>query len=294
MIPDAAIPLDALKQLNAKVDILIAELVLPETTVNDVLLDASLQDGALRIDKFRVSDQRGMLTGNLKVLPSAEGAQLNTAIEGTKVSLGLTPSGPDAVDLLPSYDFQVKIAATGATVREMAASLDGTVRLLGGSGQTKGIPAWFMRDFTAEIVGAVNPLSKKESYTKIECIAVLLRSVDGQVDGQPALVLQTDKLRIISVASIDLETEKLEASFETSARKGLGIGVTDLITPFTKVSGTLSNPTLVVDAERAGTAVATLGLSIIAKKTRDRWFSDEDPCAKEVLKADEEMKIQQQ
>jgi hypothetical protein len=209
------------------------------------------------------------------------------------VTLGLTPSSPDAVDLLPSYDFQVKMAASGATVREMAASLDGTVRLVGGSGQTKGIPAWFMRDFTAEIVGAVNPLSKKDPYTKIECITVLLRSVDGQVDGQPALVLQTDKLKIISVAFIDLGTEKIDATFETSARKGLGISVSDLITPFTKVSGTLGKPMLTVDAARSGKAAATLGLSIIAKKTKDRWFSDKDPCGKEVLKADEEMKTQQ-
>jgi hypothetical protein len=150
-----------------------------------------------------------------------------------------------------------------------------------------------MRDITAEIVGAVNPFSKKDPYTKIECIAVLLRSVDGQVDGQPALVLQTDKLKIISVAFIDLATEKIDVTFETSARKGIGIGVSDFITPFTKVSGTMANPTLTLDAERGSTAVATLGLSIIAKKTRERWFSAKDPCGKEVLKADEEMKTQQ-
>jgi hypothetical protein len=280
--------------LNARVDISVGELVMRESTVNDVLLDASLQDGALRVDKFRFSGQRGTLAGNLEVLPAAEGAQLNTALEGTSVTLGLTPITPDAVDLLPSYDFQVKMVASGATAREMAASLDGTVRLVGGSGQTKGIPAWFMRDFTAEIVGTVNPMSKKDPYTKIECIAVLLRSVDGQVEGQPALVLQTDKLRIISVAFIDLETEKLEASFETSARKGLGIAVTDLITPFTKLSGTLAKPKLTVDAGATGKAAATLGLGIIAKKTKDRWFSAKDPCGKEVLKADEEMKTQQQ
>ena len=294
VIPDTAIPLDELKQLNARVDISVGELVLPETTVNDVLLDASLQDGALRVDNFRVAGQRGTLAGNLEVLPTAEGADLNTALEGTRVTLGLTTTTPDAVDLLPSYDFQVKMAASGATVREMAASLDGTVRLVGGSGQTKGIPAWFMRDFTSEIVGAVNPLSKKDPYTKIECITVLLRSVDGQVDGQPALVLQTDKLKIISVAFIDLGTEKVDATFETSARKGLGIGVTDLITPFTKVSGTMAKPALTVDAARSGKAAATLGLGILAKKTKERWFSDKDPCGKEVLKADEEMKALQQ
>jgi len=293
VIPDTPIPLDQLRQLNARVDISVGEMVLRETTVNDVLLDASLQDGALRINKFGVSGRRGTLAGNLEVLPTAAGAQLNTAIEGTKLTLGLTPSSPDAVDLLPSYDVQVKMAATGATVREMAASLDGTVRLVGASGQTKGIPSWFMRDFASEIVGAVNPLSKKDPYTKIECVTVLLRAIDGQVNGQPALVLQTDKLKIVSVAFIDLGTEKVDATFETSARKGLGIGFTDLITPFTKVSGTMANPKLTLDAGRSGQAAATLGLSIIAKKTKERWFPDKDPCGKEVLKADAEMRALQ-
>jgi hypothetical protein len=70
--------------------------------------------------------------------------------------------------------------------------------------------------------------------------------------------------------------------------------ITDLITPFTKVSGTLAKPMLRVDAGRTGKAAAILGLGIIAKKTKERWFSEKDPCGKEVLKADEEMKALQQ
>jgi hypothetical protein len=122
----------------------------------------------------------------------------------------------------------------------------------------------------------------------------LLRSVAGQVDGQPALVLQTDKLNILGVAFIDLGTEKIDVKFETAARKGIGIGAADFITPFTKVSGTMANPVLAFDTEeaikRGGVTAATLGLSWITKKVKNRYFSSKDPCGDEVAAADEEMR----
>ena len=196
--------------------------------------------------------------------------------------------------LLPHYNFKLKMAAEGATVRNMAASLDATLRLEGGSGQVKGVPGWFARDFTSEIVDTVNPFSKQESSARIECIAVLLRAVDGQLEGQPALVVQTDKLNIIGVAFIDLGSEKIDVKFETAARTGIGIGATDFIAPFTKVTGTLASPHLSVDSEqtvtRGGTAALTLGASFIARKVKSRFFSPADPCGKSVADADAEMK----
>ena len=294
VIPDTPLPMGLLQQLNAKVDISIGELVLRETIVHEAVLHGALQSGTLRIDRFGLAGQRGTLAGMLEVLPTAEGAQVNAVVDGSQMTLGLTPTGPDALGLIPRYDIQLKLAAGGATVRDLAASLDGTLRLVGGSGQTKGIPAWFVRDFTAEVVDTVNPFSKKEGFTRIQCFAVLLRSVAGQVDGVPALVLQTDKLNIVGVAFVDLGTEAIDVKIETAARKGLGISVADFITPYTKIGGTLAQPELAFDIDEAvvrGTkTVVTLGTLWIAKKVKSRFFSPEDPCGISVTEADEEMR----
>ena len=129
------------------------------------------------------------------------------------------------------------------------------MRLVGGSGQTKGIPTWFMRDVTAEVIEKVNPFRKKDPFMHIQCFTVLLRSVGGQVDGVPAVVLQTDKLNIIS--------------------------------------GTMAEPKLAFDTEEAVTrgtqTVATLGTAWIAKKVKSRFFGPKDPCGKAVAEADAEM-----
>jgi hypothetical protein len=232
--------------------------------------------------------------GQFELLPVAEGAAVSAAIGGNNMTVGLTPSSPDAIDNLPSYDLQLNMAGRGRTVRDMASSLNGTLRLVGGSGQVKSMPNWFVRDLIAEVADTVNPFTRQEGYATINCAAILLRSVDGQIDGVPALVLQTDKLNILSVAYIDLGTEAIDVKFETSPRKGIGVGIADFITPYTKISGTMANPMLTLDAEeavkRGATTIATLGTSWIAKKVKNRFFSEEDPCGAEAAKADEEMR----
>ena len=78
------------------------------------------------------------------------------------------------------------------------------------------------------------------------------------------------------------------------SRKGIGIGAADFVTPYTKISGTMANPQLAFDTEeaitRGATTVATLGTSWLAKKAKNRFFSEKDPCGAEVAKADEEMR----
>ena len=56
------------------------------------------------------------------------------------------------------------------------------------------------------------------------------------------------------------------------------------------VTGTLGNPLLTVDPEgtiiQGGAAIATGGLSILAKGFKDRFFSNRDPCGTALLDAD--------
>jgi uncharacterized protein involved in outer membrane biogenesis len=293
LIPDTPIPVDALRELNAKAKLAIGELVLPNGPVKDVRLDGSLQDGALRIERFALAGDRGTLDGKLELLPTAAGARISGNIDGAEMTLGLTPTTPGDLAMVPRYDFQAKLDARGTTVRELASSLDGTLRLVGGGGRTKGVPAWFLRDTTTEIFDTVNPFSKKEGFTSIQCFTILLRSVDGEIDGQPALVLQTDKLNIVGVAFVNLKTEGIDVKIETAARKGLGIGVADFVTPYTKIGGTLASPALGFDAEeavaRGAQTAATLGTSWLAKKVKSRFFGPKDPCGKAVAEADAEM-----
>ncbi len=119
---------------------------------------------------------------------------------------------------------------------------------------------------------------------------ILLRLKDGIVDGQPAAILQTDRLRIFANANVDLKSEKLNATIRTVPTKGLGLSFSDLINPYTMIGGTLASPSLTLDPEGAliegGAAVATGGISILAMRFKDRFLSAKDACGKAVADAD--------
>ncbi|MBT8443337.1 MAG: hypothetical protein KJO13_01240, partial [Gammaproteobacteria bacterium] len=90
-----------------------------------------------------------------------------------------------------------------------------------------------------------------------------------------------------------LGTEAIDVKIETAARKGLGIGAADFVTPYTKISGTMAQPALAFDAEeavaRGAQTAATLGTAWLAKKVKGRFFGPKDPCGKAVAEADAEM-----
>ena len=96
--------------------------------------------------------------------------------------------------------------------------------------------------------------------------------------------MQTGMLNIFARGQIDLKTERIDLRFDTSARSGIGVSLSDFVNPFVGITGTLSNPSLGVDPENAmfegGFAYATGGLSIIFKGLFNRWFGSNDPCAR--------------
>jgi hypothetical protein len=104
---------------------------------------------------------------------------------------------------------------------------------------------------------------------------------DGMVNVFP-VIIQTDQVTILSQGVIDLDTEKIDFSFHTKTRKGLGLSVGMLINPFIRVGGNLASPVLELDpagsAIKGGLAVATAGLSLVAKSVSDRFLSSKNPC----------------
>jgi hypothetical protein len=141
------------------------------------------------------------------------------------------------------------------------------------------------------LIGTINPFTESDPYTNVECAVILLHFNDGVLDADPVFVQQTDKLRIFASTNIDLKTEKLDANFKIEPRKGLGISLSNLVNPYIKVTGSLANPALVVDPEgvliEGSLAVATAGLSILAKSLKNRFLSGKDPCGKALADADE-------
>jgi hypothetical protein len=211
-------------------------------------------------------------------------------MDGTDMIVGLPAATEAARQVLPRYELSTRLAASGATARELASTSRGYLRLVGDEGRIElGALGFLMRDFAGEVFNSINPFAKKEAESKVQCLAVLVEVNDGVIEGKPAVVLQTDKLNITGVGKVDLSSEKLNAKFETQARKGFGISVSDLVSPLTAIGGTLASPSLQADTAGTVTTVATVGISVLAKKTTSRWFANKNPCRTAIADADKDL-----
>lgn len=144
-------------------------------------------------------------------------------------------------------------------------------------------------EFFSSVVAAVNPYAKTDPYTEIVCAVLPFNFTDGVMQTAPTLVMQTDKINILSHGKIDLRQEKLDLSFRTQARKGLRISAGSLVNPFIRIGGTLGEPKMALDKGGAlvqgGAVFFTAGLSLLAKTAFDSAFSSSDPCGQALQEA---------
>jgi hypothetical protein len=151
--------------------------------------------------------------------------------------------------------------------------------------------------FRTDLLRSLNPMATRQPTTDVVCAVYLLRAKDGIVTTDPALVMRTREVDIVSVGSADLRTEKIDFNVKTTGRTGLGFGIAQLINPYLKVTGTLASPGLTLDPTGAlvngGAAFATAGLSVVATTLWDRFVHESDPCATAVAESDRRASGQQ-
>jgi hypothetical protein len=281
LIPDINIPFDAMSKLIASVTIDVGELHRQDLHLIDVTLNAGLQDGALFLYDagFQTGDGWLRARGALEPADGAGKATLAAKAQGLTfgyIGLGVSPS--------TRTGFDINLATTGTDLRTLAGNLNGVVFL---DGRNFTIPEnTFLKrlygDLLNEILETINPFAKTETETGISCIILPIAIDDGLLNANQQALVRTDKIRIVSDASIDLKTEEMEMTFRTTPRQGLTISAGELLNPFVMVVGTLAKPRLAVDATgtliSGGAAVATGGLSILARATWNRLVRSKEPC----------------
>ena len=294
VIPNRPIPLDALRRFDANVDVRIAELLVGAQSATDIRLAGSLASGELTVSELGLTGRRGgVLSGRLRLVPKGTTAEVLVNISASRQVLGLPAESAAELAALPEYDVDYVLHGSGATTAELAGSLNGFVRVVGGAGRIRARDMrFFTQDFLLQILDTINPFAKTDPYTNVRCLAVLLRATDGVLTGRPAMVMQTDKLKAFAEAKIDLKTEKISLEFNMVPIKGLGISASDLVTPYTKVGGTLANPVFALDPKgvliEGGAAVATAGISILARRFKERYLSAADACGKAIEDVEQE------
>jgi hypothetical protein len=281
LIPDVEMPFDALRKLNATVVLDVRELRRDSSLLQDLALRAQLKNGGFYLEEagFTVGD--GWLGARGALEPADGAGRVTLALKAEDmafsfIGLRVGPSTKTNID--------VNLVATGTNLRTLAGNSSGVVFFDGRNftGQSNTFLQRLYGDMLNEILETINPFSKSDPEAQIRCLVLPIEIKDGRLGVNPEALLMTNKLRIGSDAAIDLKTEKLEMTFRTTPRKGLTISAGEILNPFVMVVGTLAEPRLAVDAKGSlisgGAAVATGGLSILARATWNRLVRSKDPC----------------
>jgi hypothetical protein len=281
LIPDIAMPVEALRKLNGSLNIDVGELQRRALFLKNIELDARLENGRLDVSKARFKARSGELLARAAYDASADTGTASLDIVARSLALGLLQTN---LDHLMNSDVDIALRTTGNDLRSMAGNMDGVVYVdtRGGRFESNEYIKAIYGDMLEETLNTINPFRKTDDYTDFECIIVPLSVADGMVTGAPSIFASTDKIRFVIQGSVDLKSEKIRIGVRSTPRKIVSFSAAELINPYLQVVGTLSSPELAVDETgvliTGGAAVATGGLSLLAKGLWDRLSKSGDAC----------------
>ena len=295
LIPDYPISFAAWKNFEAHITLDIDSLTGLMRPLEDLQSAFSLQRDGLRVDELAFDDGvNGSVALAGSLLDQDNTPQLDLALTGESLIYGIPKAPEEDVDALPAYDVKLRLTGSGQTTQTLASSLNGYLNLGMGSGYI--LNTGFDRlsnTFLQELSNALNPFKEQQTMTAIDCAAVFNTIENGQAFGQPSIVIDTPKVKILADTHVSFDTEKVKASFKTIPQKGLGINMSSLVNPFVEVTGTLSAPRISLNPANTvvggSLAVVTGGISLLLRSVLERLSTGGNICAKRLQKANEAM-----
>ena len=279
--------LDGLKGFDASARIAIGQLKSSKAVVESVRAGAVLKRGKLSIKDFQAVLTGGVVKAQITLDASSQtprftktatinGMALAPFLSGTQ---GKFASGGTA-------DVDFHIAGHGVSLAEIMGNSDGHIRVdIGGleiSNKAAGIAS---ADLFTKAFDVLNPLSRSDDKTIIDCAVVNFPIKDGLMQSKTGIGVSTRKLNILGGGSVDFKSEQIDIGVNPKPREGVGLNVSSLA-EFVRLGGTLANPKPATDAKGAaaaglkvGAALATGGLSILAEGLLDRATADVNVCA---------------
>ena len=281
------LPLDGLKGFDASVRIAVGQLKSTKATVESVRAKITLKGGKLTIKDFEALLSGGAVTAQVTLDASRKTPRFVKTATVKGMALAPFLNGTDgAVASGGTADLDLQISGHGVSLAEIMGNSDGHIRIevrgLEISNQAAGIAS---ADMLMKAFDILNPLSKSDDKTIIECAVLNFPIKDGLMQSKTGIGVSTRKLNILGGGSVDFKSEQIDIGVNPKPREGIGLNVSSLA-EFVRLGGTLSNPQPATDLKGAasaglkvGAAIATGGLSVLAEGLADRATADINVCA---------------
>jgi uncharacterized protein involved in outer membrane biogenesis len=284
VFPKTPLPVAALHKADADLVVQIGKLILNDKQLIDVVATVQLNAGRLVVKPFRFGLAGGVVEGEASLDAAGKTPVVALRLDGRQIELGkLDSKGPITGG---KSDVKVDLKGSGESVRALMASASGETSISVGEGRLQNKAVDFAAgDLIFQVLGAINPFVKSEDTTQMTCAAVRLVLRDGVATADKGIAMRTSKVDVVGSGTIDLRSEGLDLFIKPRARGGVGLSLSSPLVGLVKVGGTLSKPSMGIDAAgtlrtaaSVGAGVATGGLSVLGEMLLDKATTDEDPC----------------
>lgn len=248
------LPLEALRQINAKGTIDIGKMKATGLTSENIHVTINAADGLVKLTPMRADLYQGQYNGNVSL--DARGDKLKLAIDESVKGVQAGPllkdmSGEAAIS--GTANANAKLTGTGATVEQIKQTLSGNGGFSFTDGAIKGINiAGAIRKAKAALSGQKVAESNAPVQTDFSTLSGTFTAKNGVIDNQD-LALKSPLLRISGSGQASLPKETIDYSLKvavvgTISGQG-GKELTELkgLTIPVKIGGTFSEPKPTVD-----------------------------------------------
>ena len=132
-----------------------------------------------------------------------------------------------------------------------------------------------------DVLRTLSPWKRTNKYRTLECGIYDVKVTDG-IATIENFIIQTQSMTIIAQGKVNLQNERLDIQFRSKLREGIGISIGGVANQFLQLGGTLAAPSISLDpvssVTTTGAAVATGGLSLLARGLWDRLSAEADIC----------------
>ena len=285
LFSDEPLNTSLLQAADINLELTIDKFIARTVNVTDLSVGFHLQDGSLSIDPIRFRDEPGSFDGSMSLEPLDEGYSFDLSLLIDDVHLKLLASADQDISEVPPLGGRVTLSGQGDSPHAIMATSNGEIELRQGAGRTKdGGGSMLFGDILLQVLRTLNPLQRSDSYRHVECGIYDVTITDG-IATIKTVALQASRSTMVATGQINLRNEKLDIGFRANPREGIGISLGTVANQLLSLRGTLRSPSITIDAMSSvtttGAAVATGGLSLLARGLWDRLSAEASICEEE-------------
>lgn len=283
LISDSPLKTNWLTAADIELDVDVDRLRINQTDIADFRIDGSLKDGGLSIDALSLRESDGSLVASVALTENDAGIDVDLSVDLEGIRVGAAAEDDEDGQSLPALGGSVEFSGRGPSLHQIMMSSSGQFSFDLGPGQVQNFDSSrLFGDMIVQTFRALNPLSEEQSTTNIAC-ATFSANIENGLAAIEDTGIQTDNMTIVSEGSVNFENEALDLDVRAKPREGLGISLGGVANSFVRLGGTLAQPQLELDAAASmtttGAAVATGGLSLVARGLLDRLTAESDLCS---------------